>query len=277
MLDSSPRIDPTARIADGAVLGANVEIGPFCTVGPDVVLGDDVKLISHVAVTGHTTIGAGTVVHAFAVLGSPPQSVHYKGEPSRLLIGRNCTIREHVTMNVGTAGGHMETVVGDNGFFMVGCHVAHDCVVGARAVFANNATLAGHVTVGENVFIGGLAAVHQFTRIGEGAMIGGMCGVHFDIIPFGLMMEGHPGLRSLNYTGLKRRGLSLEQRRQLQGAYRELFYGAGTLAQRTDRVAERFGDEANVMKIVDFVRSAGKRRLTVPADADEHGTEQQVA
>ncbi|MCB4771550.1 acyl-ACP--UDP-N-acetylglucosamine O-acyltransferase [Ancylobacter sp. Lp-2] len=276
-MSGSARIHPTALVEDGAVLGENVEIGPFCTVGANVELGEGVRLISHVVVAGHTQIGAHSVVYPFASLGQPPQSVHYKGEPCRLIVGERCIIREHVTMNIGTAGGHMETRVGAHGFFMVGSHVAHDCVIGERVVFANNATVAGHVTVGDNVFIGGLAAVHQFTRIGDGAMIGGMCGVHFDVIPFGLMMEGHPGLRSLNYTGLKRRGLSLQQRRELQGAYRELFYGAGTLAQRTDRVAEHFGENANVMRIVEFVRTAGKRRLTVPADADDNGAEPDAA
>ncbi|QFR32486.1 acyl-ACP--UDP-N-acetylglucosamine O-acyltransferase [Ancylobacter sp. TS-1] len=276
-MSGGARIDPAARIEDGARLGEGVEIGPFCTVGANVVLEAGVRLVSHVAVAGHTTLGEGTVVYPFASLGSQPQSYHYKGESSRLLVGRNCIIREHVTMNTGTAGGHMETVVGEGGMFMVGSHIAHDCVVGARAVFANNATLAGHVTVGENVFIGGLAAVHQFTRIGDGAMVGGMCGVHFDIIPYGLMMEGHPGLRSLNYTGLKRRGLTLQQRRQMQAAYRELFYGGGTLAERADRVAAEFGDNDHVLQIVAFVRSAGKRRLTVPADAADHVAEPEAA
>ncbi len=273
----SAKIDPTARVEDGAILGEGVEIGPFCTVGPHVVLGAGVRLVSHVAIAGHTTLGEGSTVFPFAALGFAPQSTHYKGEPSRLLIGRDCVIREHVTMNTGTAGGHMQTVVGDGCMFMAASHVAHDCVVGHRVIFANNATLAGHCTVGDNVFIGGLSAVHQFTRIGPGAMIGGMCGVHFDIIPFGLMMEGHPGLRSLNYTGLKRRGLTLAQRRALQAAYRELFYSAGTLAERTERVAESFGDDANVMLIVDFVRSAGKRRLTIPVDAADHVAEPEPA
>lgn len=277
MSSAAIKVDPSAHVAAGALLAEGVDIGPFCTVGPDVVLEAGVRLISHVAVAGHTTIGAGSVVYPFAALGFPPQSYHYKGEPSRLKIGRDCIIREQVTMNIGTAGGHMETVVGDGGMFMVGSHVAHDCTVGARAVFANNATLAGHVSVGDNVFIGGLAAVHQFVRIGDGAMIGGMCGVHFDVIPFGLMMEGHPGLRSLNYTGLKRRGFTLQQRRDLQGAYRELFYGAGTLVERTGRVAERFGDDANVMRVVDFIRGGGKRRLTVPADAADHVADPETA
>ena len=277
MTSSSVRIDSTARVEDGATLGEGVEIGPFCTVGAHVVLEAGVRLISHVAVAGRTTIGEGTVVYPFASLGFPPQSYHYKGEPSRLSIGRNCVIREHVTMNIGTEGGHMETVVGEGGMFMVGSHIAHDCVVGARAVFANNATLAGHVTVGENVFIGGLSAVHQFVRIGDQCIVGGMCGVRHDLIPFGAMVEGRPGLGGLNIIGMKRRGFTRPQIHALRGAYRELFYGGGTLAERTDRVAGHFADDANVMHVVEFVRSAGKRRLTVPIDAADHVVEPEAA
>ncbi|WP_170308653.1 acyl-ACP--UDP-N-acetylglucosamine O-acyltransferase [Ancylobacter pratisalsi] len=267
-MSSSAKVDPTARVEDGAQLADGVEVGPFCTIGPNVVLEEGVKLISHVAVAGHTTIGAGSSVYPFASLGFPPQSFHYKGEPSRLVIGRDCIIREHVTMNTGTAGGHMETRVGDGGLFMVGCHIAHDCIIGEKAVFANNATLGGHVTVGDNVFFGGLAAVHQFVRIGDNCMIGGMCGVHFDVIPFGLLMEGHRGLRALNYRGLQRRGATRQQIRDLRVAYRELFYGSGALSERAERVAGLFPEDPNVMLIVDFVRTAGKRRLTVPPDAD---------
>ncbi|MCK0195655.1 acyl-ACP--UDP-N-acetylglucosamine O-acyltransferase [Ancylobacter sp. 6x-1] len=268
---AASRIDPTAQVASGARLGTGVEIGPFCTVGPDVTLGDDVRLHSHVVVAGHTTLGAGTAVFPFAVLGMPPQSVHYKGEPSRLILGANCVVREHVTMNIGTAGGHMETRVGDNGFFMAASHVAHDCVVGNNVVFANNATLAGHVAIGDNVFLGGLSAVHQFARVGEGAIVGGMCGVRHDLIPYGAMVEGRPGIGGLNIIGLKRRGVPRPSIHALRAAYRELFYGGGTLADRTERVATDFADDSHVMRLIDFVRSAGKRRLMVPHDVDNGG------
>lgn len=264
-------IDPTARVESGANIADDVEIGPFCTVGADVTLHAGVRLVSHVVVAGHTEIGEGTLVHPFAALGTPPQSVHYKGEPSRLVIGEKCIIREHVTMNVGTAGGHMETRVGKGGFFMVGTHIAHDCAVGDNAVFANNATLAGHVTVGDNVFIGGLSAVHQFVRIGEQCIVGGMCGVRHDLIPFGAMVEGRPGLGGLNIIGLKRRGFTRPQIHALRAAYRELFYSGGALSERVDRVAERYADDANVLRVVEFVRGAGKRRITVPHDADHGG------
>ncbi|HSI39785.1 MAG TPA: acyl-ACP--UDP-N-acetylglucosamine O-acyltransferase [Xanthobacteraceae bacterium] len=272
-----PLIDPSARVEDGAELADDVEIGPFCTVGPGVKLGVGVRLISHVVVAGLTEIGDGTVVHPFAALGTPPQSIGYKGEPSRLKIGRNCVVREHVTMNTGTRNGHMETVVGDNGFFMVGSHVAHDCIVGKNVVFANNATLAGHVTVGDFVFIGGLSGVHQFTRVGEYCMVGGLCGVHYDLIPFGAMIEGRPGLGGLNVIGLKRRGFTRPQIHSLRAAYRELFYGPGALSDRRERVAERYAEDANVMRIVEFVRGVGKRRITVPADAADHASDADAA
>lgn len=268
---SSAKIDATARVEDGAILGDGVEIGPFCTVGANVELKAGVRLVSHVAISGHTIIGEGSSVYPFASLGFPPQSFHYKGEASRLLIGRNCVVREHVTMNTGTAGGHMETVVGDGCMFMVNSHVAHDCVVGSNVIFANNATLAGHVTVGDNVFLGGMAAIHQFVRIGDNAIVGGLCGLQHDLIPFGAMIYGRSGLGGLNIIGMKRRGFSRPQIHALRAAYRELFYSAGTMSERTERVAGQFADDANVMQVVEFVRSGAKRRLTVPDDTGHVG------
>lgn len=277
MNETEAKIDPLARVEAGAVLGAGVEIGPFCTVGPNVVLGSSVKLISHVAISGHTTIGEGSTIYPFASLGFAPQSLGYKGEPTRLVIGRNCTVREHATMNTGTATGHQETIVGDNCLFMVNSHVAHDCIVGNNVIFANNATLAGHVSVGNNVFLGGMAAVHQFVRIGDNAIVGGLCGLQHDLIPFGAMIYGRSGLGGLNIIGMKRRGLSRPQIHALRAAYRELFYSGGTLGERAARVAERYADDANVMHVVDFVRNGGKRRLTVPEDTADHVAEPDAA
>jgi UDP-N-acetylglucosamine acyltransferase len=260
----SRKIDPTARVAETARLAGGVEVGPYCVVGPEVSLGANVRLHSHVHVTGITTIGAGTEVYPFASLGTPPQSVHYKGEPTRLTIGANCSIREHVTMNTGTAAGGMETRVGDRCMFMVASHIAHDCIVGNDAIFANNATLGGHCQVGDHVFFGGLSAAHQFTRVGEQAVIGGMSGVEFDVIPFGALLGGRGELGGLNLIGLKRRGFSREAIHALRAAYRVLFFGGGTLASRVDAVERDFADEANVQKIVAFIRAGGKRRLTQP-------------
>jgi UDP-N-acetylglucosamine acyltransferase len=261
------RIDPTARVADGAKVGAGVEIGPYCIVGSDVTLGDGCRLLAHVHLAGVTSIGAGTVIYPFASLGTPPQSIHYKGEPTRLLVGAGCTIREGVTMNTGTVGGGGETRVGDRCMFMVGSHVAHDCAVGDEVIFANNVTLGGHCTVGDFVFFGGMSAAHQFTRIGEQAVIGGMSGVEFDVIPFGALLGSRGELGGLNLVGLKRRGFSRDAIHSLRAAYRALFFGGGTLADRVARVARDFSADVNVQKIIAFIHAGGRRRLSLPRAA----------
>src|SRR6202161_4709059 len=143
-------IDPTARVADGARIGESVEIGPYCLIGPQVEIGGGVRLLGHVNVTGATTIGEGTVVYPFASLGTPPQSVHYRGGATRLIVGPRCELRESVTMNTGTEDGGGVTRVGERGLFMVGSHVGHDCQIGDQVTFANNVTLGGHVSVGNN-------------------------------------------------------------------------------------------------------------------------------
>src|SRR5205807_521399 len=164
-------IDPSARIEAGAIIGEGASIGPFCIVGPNVIVGEGCRLLAHVHLNGHTSIGARTVIYPFASLGSPPQSVKYRGGPTRLIVGTDCDIREGVTMNTGTEEGGGLTVVGDRCFFMVGSHVGHDCRVGSNVTFANNAVLGGHVTIGDHSVLGGQTAVHQSVRVGEGAML----------------------------------------------------------------------------------------------------------
>ena len=173
-------IDPTARIESGAEIGRDVSIGPYCIIGSKVVLADGCRLAGHVHVTGHTRIGSRTAIYPFASLGTPPQSVRYRGGPTRLVIGADCDIREGVTMNTGTEDDRGVTEVGDRCLFMVGSHVGHDCKVGNDVTFANNVVLGGHVSVGDFVVFGGQAAVRQFVRIGEGAMVVGMSGVRAD-------------------------------------------------------------------------------------------------
>jgi UDP-N-acetylglucosamine acyltransferase len=256
-------IDPTARVADGARVGDGVEIGPYCMVGPDVQLGDGVRLIAHVHIAGVTTIGEGTVVYPFASLGTPPQSVHYRGGATRLIVGPRCELRESVTMNTGTEDGGGVTRVGERGLLMVGSHVGHDCQIGDQVTFANNVTLGGHVTIGDGVFVGGLAAVHQFGRVGEGAMIGGMSPIRADVIPF--TMAYREDLVGLNVVGLRRRGITHPQMLRLRRAYRQLFFGAGTFADRVEGVAREFSDEPRVGRIIAFIREGRKRPLMRPA------------
>jgi UDP-N-acetylglucosamine acyltransferase len=258
-------IDATARVADGARIGDGVEIGPYCLVGPHVELKDGVRLVGHVNITGATTVGEGTVVYPFASLGTPPQSVHYRGEPTKLIIGPQCQIREGVTMNIGTAGGGGITGVGARGFFMVSSHVGHDCDVGDDVTFANNAVIGGHVSIGNNVFLGGNSAVHQFCRVGEGAMVGGLSGVPTDIVPFGFALGQVAKLIGLNVVGLRRRGTSRADLRRLRQAYRALFLGEGAFAERLEKTAIEFADDPLVQKVVAFIRAGGKRSLMHPA------------
>jgi UDP-N-acetylglucosamine acyltransferase len=261
-------IDPSARVADGATIGNDVFIGPFCTVGPDVVLGDGCRLVSHVNVTGHTTIGARTRIGPFSSLGTPPQSVGYRGGPTQLVVGADCDIREHVTMNTGLEDFGGITRVGDGCMFMVNSHVAHDCQVGNKVTFANNAVLGGHVEVGDNVVFGGGVAVRQFVRIGEGAMLVGLSGIRADVIPFGMAHGPLADLIGLNVIGMRRRGLTKSDIHQVRSAYQTLFFGGGEFRARLDTVAAEYADNALVARIVAFIR-AGKRPLTMAVKRGE--------
>lgn len=252
-------IHPTAIIAKGAQIAPDVSIGPYCVIGPDVTLGEGVVLSAHVVIDGHTSIGAGTKIYPFASLGTPPQDLKFGGEESFLIIGKNNTIREHVTMNPGTAGDKLKTIIGDNCLFMMASHVAHDCVIGDHVIMANNATLGGHVVVGSHVVIGGLAAVHQFVRIGDHAVIGGMSGVESDVIPYGRVKGERASLAGLNLIGLERRGFTKDQIKSLQRAFNQLFGEEGTLDQRIDSVSNDFERDEAVMKIIQFAR--GKTRF----------------
>lgn len=255
-------IDPSARIAAGAAIGRNCSIGPYCIVGPNVTLGDGCRLVGHVSVTGHTSIGAGTVVYPFASLGTPPQSVKYSGGPTRLVIGTECDIREHVTINIGTEEDRGVTEVGDRCFLMVGSHVAHDCKVGSNVVFANNVLLGGHVTIGDNVVFGGGAAVRQFVRIGGGAMIVGLSGVRADVIPWGTVQGPLAHLVGLNVVGMRRQGLKKPAILSLRKAYESLFFGAGEFRDRLDTLASTAAEDPQVQAMIEFIR-AGKRPLTM--------------
>ena len=259
-----PQIHATAIIAPGATLADDVVIGPYCVVGRRVELGAGVRLMSHVVVEGRTTIGEGTRIFPFASLGFEPQDLKYRGEESSLVIGRNNTLREYVTMNPGTEGGGMVTRVGDHGLFMVGVHVAHDCQIGDHVVMANNATLAGHVVVEDFALLGGLSAVHQFVRIGRHAMIGGMSGVERDVIPYGQVMGDRARLSGLNIIGMQRHGFSREDIQGLRSAYQFLFSAEGTFNDRVNEAADRFGGIRPVDDMITFIRADSSRAICQP-------------
>jgi UDP-N-acetylglucosamine acyltransferase len=267
-------IDPTASVAPGARIGDSASIGPYCVIGPEVVVGKGCRLVAHVHVAGHTTIGARTVVYPFASLGTPPQSVKYRGGPTQLVIGADCDIRENVTINIGTEDDRGVTEIGDRCFLMAGSHVAHDCKVGNDVTFANNAVIGGHVSVGDHSFLGGQAAVRQFVRIGEGAMIVGMSGVRADIIPWGMAQGPLANLIGINVVGLRRRGFAKPEILRLREAYRDLFLGSGIFRDRLARVEEKYSDNLLVGGVLAFIRGATRplanaiRRTSVGAEQE---------
>lgn len=260
-------IHPSAIIEPGATLGTDVRIGPYCVVGARVTLGDGVELISHVAVAGETLIGPRTRVWPFASVGHQPQDLKYRGEPTRLEIGSDCMLREHSTFNPGTAGGGGVTRIGNNCLFMMSTHIGHDVQVGNNVILANNAIVAGHVEIGDFAVLGGNSAVHQYVRIGCHAMVGGLTGVEKDIIPYGSVIGNRAELGGLNLTGLKRRGFDRETIHALRGAYRVIFYGEGTLAERAARAGAEFAGVAPVEQMVAFIQADSARSFCTPRDA----------
>lgn len=260
-------IHATAAVDPSAKLGTNVEVGPFSVIGPDVKLGDGVVVHSHVAIVGRTTLGSECQVFPFASVGHRPQDVKFHDEPSTLTIGANTTIREHVTINPGTEGGHMATHVGSNCLLMIGAHIAHDCEIGDNVTLVNGVTLGGHVSIGEGAIIGGLSAVHQFVRIGAYSFVGGMSGVAADLIPFGMAIGNRANLNGLNIIGLKRKGFPREQIHELRQAYRMLFSSEGTLKERLEDVESMFSKNPLAKQIIDFIKSDSDRSFCVPNNA----------
>ncbi|MAY88442.1 MAG: acyl-[acyl-carrier-protein]--UDP-N-acetylglucosamine O-acyltransferase [Pseudooceanicola sp.] len=256
-------IHPSAVIEQGARIGADCTIGPFCVVGAQAVLGDRVELKSHVVIAGDTEVGEDTVIFPFAVIGEIPQDLKFRGEHSKLVVGKRNRIREHVTMNAGTEGGGGVTRVGDDGLFMAGAHIAHDAQIGDRVIVVNNAAIAGHCVLEDDVIVGGLSGIHQWVRIGKGAIIGAVTMVTNDVIPYGLVQAPRGHLDGLNLVGLKRRGVKRSDITALRAAFQMLAQGEGTFQDR----ARRLGDETEsdyVREIVAFVLGDSDRSFLTP-------------
>jgi UDP-N-acetylglucosamine acyltransferase len=255
------KIDPTARIEDGAVIGDGVSIGPYCIVGSNVTIGPDCKLHAHVNIGGHTTLGAGCTVFPFASLGMAPQDLGYRDDPTTLDIGEGCIIRESVTMNVGTVKGGGKTRVGKRGFFMAYSHIGHDCLVGDNVIFANSATLGGHCEIGDFVYFGGLSAAHQFVRVGHQAMIGGVSGLRHDVIPYGLASGQFAHLEGLNVVGMRRRGFTAARLKVVRDFYQHLFHGGGIFAERLEALRPMASADTAISEMLTFIDAGTKRPL----------------
>ncbi|UYO01315.1 MAG: acyl-ACP--UDP-N-acetylglucosamine O-acyltransferase [Devosia sp.] len=257
-------VHPTAIVAEGATLGSGVRIGPYCIVGANVVLADDVELVSHAVIEGHTSIGKGTRVFPFASIGHQPQDLKYHGEDSRVEIGERCTIRESVTINPGTEAGGMVTRIGNDCLIMACAHVAHDAVLGNNVIMANYVGVAGHVHVGDNVIFGGTCVIHQRTRIGAYAFIGAQSMVDGDVIPFGMAVGNRANLTGLNLIGLKRHNFDRAAIHKLRAAYKAIFFGDGTLADRTEQVSQDYAGEELVQDVVRFISEKTDRPIMLP-------------
>ncbi|NCB49793.1 MAG: acyl-ACP--UDP-N-acetylglucosamine O-acyltransferase [Alphaproteobacteria bacterium] len=264
------KIHPSSVIDSKAEIADDVEIGPFCTVGPNVVLKSGVKLISHAVIDGRTEVGARTVVYPFAALGMLSQHKMSHSDEARLVIGEDNIFREHTTAHVGSPVDKMITTIGNRNLFLVGSHVAHDCILGDDIVMSNCAALAGHVQVGNFAIISGLAGVHQFTRIGEHAMIGAMAAVIRDVIPYGLATGNHAHLDGLNLIGLKRRGFNQKDVLEALKVYKLIFKKKeGTFLERIDEAKDLYGENPLVKNIITFLKEDTKRQFCMAEGNEE--------
>lgn len=262
-IHESAVIAPGSVVAEGARIGADCRIGPFCTIGPEVVLEKGVELASHIVLEGATRLGAGVRILPFASIGTPPQDVKYRGEPTACEVGARTLVREGATIHRASVGGSGVTRVGADCMIMAMAHVAHDCQVGTGVILANNVMLGGHVHVGDRAFIGGGAAVHQTVRIGRLAMVSGLAGVTNDIPPFGYVFGLPARLVGFNRIGLLRSGQNRDQLRTVRAAYALLFKEPGEFSTRLELAAERHGEEPLVAEILAFIRDPARRRQLV--------------
>ena len=260
-----PQIHPSAVIADGASIAAGSVIGPWCVIGPEVVIEAGVTLANNVVVEGRTRVGAGTRVGAFASLGTEPQDMKYKGQPTECEIGPRCLIREHASVNRASVGGDGLTRIGADCMVMIGAHVGHDCKVGNGVILANNVMLGGHVHVGDNAFLGGGAAITQTVHIGRMAMISGLSGVTNDIPPFGYVFGLPARLVGFNLVGMRRRGFRLADIRLMRGLLRLLFNAPGVFAERLRQAEAEFGADPLGREVLDFVTNPARHRALVRA------------
>jgi UDP-N-acetylglucosamine acyltransferase len=246
-------INALALVSPKARLAEDVTVGPFSVIGPDVEIGPGSVVGPHVVINGPTRIGSGNRIFPFASLGDAPQDKKYQGEPTRLQIGDRNVFRENCTVNRGTTHDKGVTTIGSDNLFMAYSHVAHDCVVGSNTVFANCATLGGHVEVGDWVTLGGLSAVHQFSKIGSYAFIGGGAIITRDV-PTYVMVAGNPAEpHAVNSVGLKRRGFTDEQIRNIRDAYRILYRSDLKLAEALDRLRVLAETQPEVRVFVEFI------------------------
>jgi UDP-N-acetylglucosamine acyltransferase len=246
-------IHSTAIVSSRARIGENVRIGPYSIVGDHVTIHDNVEIAGHVVIEGPCEIGEETQIYPFASLGQPPQDLKFKGEETRLIIGRRNIIREGVTMNRGTAGGGSLTAVGDDNLFMAQSHVAHDCIIGSNNIFANGASLAGHVTLGDHAILGAFVGVHQFCRVGDHAFIGAFSKIVKDALPYARTDGAEAKCYGANTLGLRRKGFPNETIRHIQRAFRLLLASKLNTTQALERIKAEMSGIPEIDYLIEFI------------------------
>ena len=254
-------IHPTAIISNKAKISKDVSIGPYCIVDEHVQIDTGNELISYVHITGNTNIGKNNKFFPFSTIGTSPQDKKFIGENSKLIIGNENIIREHVTINPGTSSGGMITEIKNNCLIMVGSHIAHDCKISSNVILVNNATLGGHVNIGRNAIIGGNSAVHQFVNIGCYAMIGGMSGVETNIIPYGLYTGIRSNLRGLNLVGLKRKKIDKLEINKINFFFKKIFDANDIIENNINNLNNEYKEIEEVVEIIEFINSNLKRGI----------------
>jgi UDP-N-acetylglucosamine acyltransferase len=263
---NNPRIHPTAIIEPGAKIGADVVVEAYAVIKSNVTLEDRVVIKSHAYIDGHTTIGEGTVIYPSASIGTKTQALKYRGEKTFVEIGKNCEIREFVTIN--SSFEENSTVkVGNNCLIMAYCHIAHHCHVGNKVIMSNNVNLAGHVTVEDSAIIGGMSAIHQFTRIGCYAMVGGMSRITHDIPPYSLGAGIPYKMGGLNIIGLKRNGFPLKTRKELSQAFKITYRMGLRLEESIDRIERDVEQISEVKHWVRFCRDSKRGLICLQSNA----------
>ena len=253
-------VDPKAKIAD------DVEIGPFCTIGPNVEIGSGTKIVSHCNITGYTTLGENNKISQFVSLGTAPQDLEWEGEPSCLKIGSGNVIREGFTANVGTKPGS-STVIGNDCFFMINSHVAHNVQIGNNVILVNGALVGGYAEIGDKAILSGNTAVHQFCRVGRLAMIGGNTPISKDLPPFMMCFSITNTVNGINLIGMKRNGFSKDTIRAMKNVFK-FFYRSKLMPKQA--IEQVLADKdlsgiPEVQEFLDFVKSS-KRGILASHD-----------
>ncbi len=254
-------IHPTAIISPKAELGRNVSIGPYSIIGDDVIMHDDIRVASHCVIEGPSEFGSGSVFFPYVSAGQAPQDLKYRGERSWLRAGERNTFREFTTLHRGTEVGGNLTEIGSDNLFMAQVHIAHDCIIGSHAIFANGATLAGHVIVEDHATIGAYGGVHQFCRVGKHAFIGGYTVVVKDALPYARTVGNHARCYGQNTLGLRRRGFSSEEIRRITHAFRLLLAAKLNTSQAVEAIKRELSGWPEIDYLVEFIESS-KRGVT---------------